>query len=96
MAYAPVSSTVVGTHPFPVQGIAAGSTAGKFWVWPSTYLQTELGASDFVSDGKDMGMQPGDAILSINAASGVVMFQVDSVGSTFTSLNIGSLISSAS
>lgn len=96
MAYAPIGSTVVGTHPFVVQGIAAGSTALALWVWPSTYLQTELNSSDFVSDGKDMGMQVGDAILSINAASGVVMMQVDAVGSTYTGINVGMVISSAS
>ena len=96
MAYAEIGSTVVGTHPFVVQGIAAGSTANALWIWPSTYLQAELGASDFISDGQAMGMNVGDAILSINSASGVSVLRVTAIGATFTSLNAGGMVSSAS
>jgi hypothetical protein len=96
MAYAEIGSTVVGTHPFCVQGIAAGATANAFWVWPSTYLQAELGTSDFINDGKDMGMNVGDVILAINTASGPSMHRVTAQGSTFTSLSLGNILSSAS
>tara|TARA_Y100000310_G_C20607348_1_gene776217 strand:- start:331 stop:621 length:291 start_codon:yes stop_codon:yes gene_type:complete len=96
MAYAPIGSTVVGTHPFPVQGIAAGATAMKFWVWPSTYLQSELASTTFMSDGKDMGFQPGDAVLHINVASGISMLRCLAVAATETGFTRGEMISSAS
>lgn len=95
MAYAPIGSTVVGTHPFPVQGIAAGASAYGLWIWPSSYLQAEIGASDFVSDGQDMGMKLDDAVILINS-SGVSCLQVSAIGATFTSFNLGGMLSSAS
>lgn len=106
MAYAPYDSS----SPNPpvllnAQPIAMGSTqstlsnsgagGGNLWMYNSTHLQTDIGASDFISDGQDLGMRADDVILAVGA-SGLSVHQVTSVGSTFVSLTAGLLVSSAS
>tara|TARA_R110000737_G_scaffold193828_1_gene215064 strand:- start:245 stop:535 length:291 start_codon:yes stop_codon:yes gene_type:complete len=96
MAYASIGSTVVGSHPsIGFQPIAMGSTGFGNWVWSSTYLQAEIGASDFISDGQDIGLKVND-IIEHTGSSGVSVHRVTAVGATFTSLSLGNLSASAS
>lgn len=98
MAYAPYSSS--SPNP-PVKLIdTLGSTAGggwRLWVYRSTHLQTDVGASDFISDGQALGMTVGDTVLAIGSTTYKISYHaVTSVGSTFTGLSAGLVVSSAS
>lgn len=106
MAYAPYDSTSPNPPVGPIgQTIAFGSTqstltnsgagGGRLWIYNSTHLQTDVGASDFISDGQDLGMLQDDIVFAVGA-SGLSIHQVTSVGSTFVSLTAGLLVSSAS
>ena len=79
-------------------GSTVGSTAvgGRLWVYVSTHLQTDVGTSDFISDGQLLGMKIHDVILSISMSSGITFHRVSAVGSTYIPCTSGLLISSAS
>ena len=111
MAYAPYSSTspnppVLAVNPMAFGGgstfnSTVGSTllGGRLWLYTSTHLQTDVGTSDFISDGLALGMKGGDFILAqkISAGATAVSFHsVRTVGSTFVSCSPGLVISSAS
>ena len=111
MAYAPYSSTspnppVLAVNPMAFGGgstfnSTVGSTllGGRLWLYTSTHLQTDVGTSDFISDGLALGMKGGDCILAtkITAGASAVSFHaVRTVGSTFVSCSPGLVISSAS
>lgn len=106
MAYAPYNSTATANPPVLVsQPLAFGSTGstlsasgaggGKFWVYNSTHLQTDVGSSDFVSDGQALGFEVGDALMAIGA-SGISFHRCSALGSTYTSFTTGLLVSSGS
>ena len=111
MAYAPYDSTspnppVMALNPMAFGGgstfnSTVGSTllGGRLWFYNSTHLQTDVGTSDFISDGRDLGMKAGDFILAQNIsanASAVHFHRVTVVGSTYVSCSVGLVISSAS
>lgn len=106
MAYAPYSSTapnppvLLSAQPiaFGTTGStqsASGAGGGKLWMYNSTHLQTDIGASDFIGDGSKLGILAGDVFMAIGA-SGLTTHRVTAVGATFTSLTDGLLVSSAS
>ena len=106
MAYAPYDTTSPNP-PFlmAAQPIAFGSTqgslaqggagGGNLWVYNSTPLQTDVGTSDFIEDGNDLGIRAGDILFAIGA-SGVSLHRCSSAGSTFASFTAGLLVSSQS
>ena len=108
MAYAPHTSTSPNPPFMLAQPIALGGGStfnstvgstligGRPWIYVSTHLQTDVGTSDFISDGQAMGMKQQDVIIAISLSSAVSFHRVTSVGSTFVSCSAGLLISSAS
>ena len=109
MAYAPFDSTspnvpVLAVNPMAFGGGSTynstiGSTllGGRIWVYNSTHLQTDVGTSDFLSDGEALGMKQNDLIIANSlGSSGVSFHRITSVGSTFVTCSVGLLISSAS
>lgn len=109
MAYAPATSTspnapVLAVNPMTFGGGSTfGSTiestllGGRLWFYNSTHLQTDVGTSDFISDGFALGMKQNDLIIANSiGTSGISFHRVTSVGSTFVSCSAGLLISSAS
>ena len=74
---------------------ASGAGGGNLWIYNSTHLQTDVGSSDFIGDGTDLGLRAGDILLAIGA-SGLSMHRCSAVGSTYTSFSAGLLVSSAS
>lgn len=74
---------------------ASGAGGGKLYAYNSTHLQTDIGSSDFISDGQAIGMVAGDVIMGITA-SGVTFHRVTTVGSTYVTCTAGLLVSSAS
>ena len=79
-----------------------GSTllgAGRIWFYNSTHIITDVGTSDFISDGQALGMRPGDVVFASNisaGASALHLHVVRTVGSTFVSCSAGLTVSSAS
>jgi hypothetical protein len=55
---------------------APGAQGGALWFYSSTNLTTDLVASGFFSDGKALGMRPGDMVMGV---------QFSSAGSSVTS-----------
>jgi hypothetical protein len=95
MAYAPFNST--GTpNPFRLEDSQPIAGQRK-WQYVSTHTQATVGTSDFWSDGKDLGAKVGDTVTVIGSTTYVRSeHSVTAVGSTYTSLSAGLLISSAS
>lgn len=108
MAYAPYNSTAPNPPVGPIQPMAfgggstlygAGSSVGiggRLWFYNSTHTQAEVGTSDFISDGKLLGMKVGDNLLNNQVGAKVSFHRVSAVGSTFIGLSAGLCISSAS
>ena len=108
MAYAPARSTSPNPPALFVQPMAFGSGStfgstvgstilgGRLWWYVSTHLQTDVGTSDFISDGQVLGMKVRDVILSISLSSAVSFHRITAIGSTYVSCSPGLLISSAS
>lgn len=94
MAYAPYNST----SPNPVRLEDSQPIAGqRKWQYVSTHTQAEVGTSDFISDGLALGMKVGDTVTVIGSTTYVRSEHgVRAVGSTFTGLSAGLLVSSAS
>lgn len=77
----------------------AGGQGGALWVYSSTNLTTDLTASNFFSDGKSLGMRPGDIVIGVqfsSAGSSVQTFigAITGVSSNGASLSTGSLMTS--
>ena len=72
----------------------------RSWVYKSTHTQAVVGTSDHINNGEDLGMARGDTVEAVSAigatAYSVSYHVVNEVGSTFTSLTTGLMISSAS
>lgn len=78
---------------------APGAQGGALWFYSSTNLTTDLVAANFFSDGKLLGMRPGDMVMGVqftSAGSSVISFQgaITGVSSSGASLSTGSLITS--
>ena len=96
MAYATYDSTSPNPIALAYQPIAQGSAGAKAWTYVSTHLKTDIGASDFISDGNDLGVNVNDTLLAISESSGVSFHRCTAVGSTSTTWSAGLVISSAS
>jgi hypothetical protein len=93
MAYAPAGTTSANPPSLMAQSI----TGGRTWLYISTHTQAEVGTSDFISDGKALGMKVQDNVLVRGSTTYVTsMHAVRAVDTTFTSLSAGLLVSSAS
>lgn len=107
MAYAPYTSATPNTPVLlAAQPIAWGSTqsstlgvapqgGGNLWIYGSTHTVATVATSDFISDGRALGMKAND-LLIVNSSVGTGFTRVTAVGSTYVSLSLGLLISSAS
>lgn len=77
----------------------SNSQGGNLWVYTSTNLTTDLTASNFFTDGQDLGMSAGDIVIGAqfsSAGSSVQSFigVITGVSSSGASLSTGSLITS--
>ena len=107
MAYAPAASTSPNPPVLLIQPLAfgsgstfgstVGSTAvgGRIWWYVSTHLRTDVGTSDFISDGQALGMKPYDVIIAVSMSSGVSFHRCSAVGSTYVSFTSGVTVSSS-
>lgn len=69
----------------------------RTWKYFSTHTQAEVGTSDFISNGSSIGMQAGDSVLVIQSTTYKISHHaVTVVASTYASLSVGQLVSSAS
>lgn len=88
-------STGLSTAPASPNG-----QGGALWFYSSTNLTTDLTASGFFSDGKNLGMRPGDMVMGVqftSAGSSVTTFYgaitaITTAGAA--SLSTGSLMTS--
>lgn len=102
MAYAPFNSSspnppvLLSAQPIAFGSSNAVARGGKLWAYDSTHLQTNVGTSDFISDGQALGMAPGDCLIAVSQSSAVSFHRVLAVGSTYTGFSAGLVISSAS
>lgn len=76
-----------------------GGQGGAVWVYNSTNLTTDLVASNFFTDGKYLGMRPGDIVMGAqfsSAGSSVTTFMgvITGVSTSGASLSTGSLMTS--
>lgn len=88
-----------GTTGLTTAPSAPGAQGGAVWVYSSTNLTTDIVASGFFSDGKYLGMRPGDIVIGAqfsSAGSSVQSFigVVTGVSTAGASLSTGSLITS--
>lgn len=99
MAYAGTTSTAPNVPYVRSQGIVGNGN----WVYVSTHISSDIEVANFFTDGKKLGMQPGDMLTHVSvssypvastaAVSGVVtMHQVLVVGSTTTDLGVGTTV----
>ncbi len=69
----------------------------RSWIYKSTHTQLEVGTSDFISNGQAVGMIAGDSVTATQSTTYEISFHsVLVVASTFASLSVGQMISSAS
>lgn len=114
MSYSGTSAGTTSANPprlvMPIIGILPATTGlstapnsnsqgGQVWSYVSTNLTTDLTASNFFSDGQDIGMRPGDIVIGAqfsSAGSSVQSFigVITGVSSSGASLSTGSLITS--
>lgn len=84
------------TNP-PLLSGAQPIAGARWWVYKSTHTQLEVGTSDFISDGDARGMKVGDGVSVHGSTTFLISIHgVRAVGTTFTSLSAGHLVSSAS
>ena len=72
---------------------------GNVWYYGSTNKTTDIFVSNFFTDGKDLGMKPGDIVMGVqytSAGSSVIMFAgpVTGVSTSGATLAAGSKITS--
>lgn len=91
---------MVGTTGLTTAPGSPGGQGGALWTYTSTNLTTDLVASGFFSDGKALGMRPGDIVLAgqFSSAGSSVQLLIGVVVSISTagaaSLSTGSMITS--
>lgn len=78
---------------------APNGQGGAMWYYSSTNLTTDLTATNFFSDGKTLGMHPGDMVMGVqfsSAGSTVTSFMgaIVGVSTSGASLSTGSLMTS--
>ena len=89
-----------GTNGLTTTPSAPGAQGGGLWFYASTNLTTDIVASGFFSDGKRLGMRPGDVVMGVqftSAGSSVISFMGAVTGITTAgaaSLSTGSLVTS--
>lgn len=108
MAYAPYNSSSPNPIVLALQPMSLGSGStfnstvnstligNKLWIYTSTHVQATVGTSDFVSDGQALGVKPGDGLYNFVVSGAVSFHRFTAVGSTYASLSLGLMISSAS
>lgn len=92
-------SMVVGTTGLSTVPSAPSGQGGGLWFYSSTNLTTDLTATNFFTDGKALGMRPGDLVFGVqfsSAGSTVTTFQgaITGVSTSGASLSTGSLMTS--
>ena len=90
---------MVGTTGLTTAPASPGGQGGALWFYSSTNATTDIVASNFFTDGKALGMRPGDMVIGVqftSAGSSVVTFQgaITGVSTNGASLSTGSLITS--
>ena len=110
MAYAPAGSTAGANPPMLIvqpMALGGGSTfgstilatllGGKIWYYCSTHLQTDVGTSDFISDGQKLGMKQRDLLIHNSLSSGVSLHRCNAEpGATYAGFSAGLMLASAS
>jgi len=90
----PGDTTGLSTNPD-----SPNNQGGSLWYYASTNLTTDIVASNFFSDGKRLGMRPGDLVMGVqfsSAGSSVETFfgSITGVSTGGASLSTGSLVTS--
>ncbi len=78
---------------------APGAQGGALWFYSSTNLTTDIVASNFFSDGKALGMRPGDAVMGVQFSSAGSSAQsflgvITGVSTSGATLSTGALMTS--
>ena len=69
LASVPPLGALRGTTGLTTAPSVPGGQGGALWTYSSTNLTTDLTAAGFVSDGKALGMRPGDFLLASQFSS---------------------------
>lgn len=93
------SISLQGTTGLTTAPAAPNGQGGALWYYSSTNATTDITATNFFTDGKALGMRPGDMIMGVqftSAGSSVITFQgaITGVSSSGASIALGSLITS--
>lgn len=106
MAYSgSTAASSVNNPPAPLKGVLTRGTTAltgqnhQVWTYSSTNLTTDLVASNFFTDGYQLGMRPGDIVIGsqyTSAGSSVIAFTsvVASVTTSGASLSTGGTMTS--
>lgn len=62
-------ATLAGTTGLTTAPAAPGGQGGALWYYSSTNLTTDVTASNFFTDGKQLGMKPGDVVFDVQFSS---------------------------
>lgn len=92
-------AAVQGTTGLTTDPAVPGGQGGAIWAYVSTNLTTDITAANFFSDGKELGMRPGDLVIGAqfsSAGSSVQTFigAITQVSSSGASLSTGSVMTS--
>lgn len=106
MAYSTSFPPVLAVQPMAFGGgstygstIGSSALGGRFWIYCSTHLNTDIATANFITNGGDLGMKPHDVIMAIGLSAGVTFHRVFSTGISSTGgvhASAGLLVSSAS
>lgn len=93
------SNSMVATTGMTTAPSAPNGQGGALWYYSSTNLTTDLTATNFFTDGKYLGMKPGDIVMGAqfsSAGSTVTTFMgaIVGVSTSGASLSTGSLMTS--
>lgn len=92
-------TSVAGTTGLSTATQQQHNQGGNIWFYSSTNKTTDIKASNFFTDGKNLGMRPGDMVFGnqfTSAGSSVITFfgTIIGVSTSGASLSTGSLITS--
>lgn len=91
MTYAGTTST----SPNPPLIVSQGITGHRTWVYVSTHISTDVNGTGFFTDGYQLGMKKGDAVLVVGSTTYIIAYHsVTTSVSTGASLSTGTLVSS--
>ena len=93
------SMSLVATTGLTTAPAAPNGQGGSLWYYNSTNQSTDIVATNFFTDGKTLGMRPGDMVMGVqftSAGSSVITFYgvITGVSTSGASLSTGSLITS--